>query len=84
MFAIAQPSPTVDIMNIHQSRNSLACDDVPAWLYSRDELVGLNRVWCLLPKSAVINILDLGPRRRCGVRAGRYKQRPIPVVNLHH
>jgi len=82
LYAIAWPLPIVVVMNIHQVRSSLACDDVAARLYSRDELLGWSRVWCVLAKSAVTNIRELGLRRRRGVRAGCYKQRPISVVNL--
>ena len=47
---------------------------------SRDQLLGLRRVWCRLPESAVKAIGLFGLRRHRGARAGRNRQRPIPVL----
>ena len=53
---------------------------VLAFMYARDLLLGLKRVWCKLPESAVSAIRELGLRRRQrGIWAGRNRQRTIHV-----
>ena len=60
-----------------------------AFMYPRDLLLGLKRVWCQLPESAVSAIRVLGLRRHRGVRAGLigtgpmcYSRQAVFVTNL--